>query len=337
MPEHRITARFVLATTLVAAFCLGGSAFAASAVGEPDGLYSASYSEGDGEGDGGSGFVQLSKTDASATALGSPSDLYDFYSVEVVNGLGYATGVILGAETEDDDVYAFFTWDITTGEVLSAVPLSSAAGEIVDVTALDTTNEGLFLAYIDIAGDGDSSSEWIASIDPATGAVTLLVDVDLPDDGRIFEGLATNPVTGITYALADFDDGIPAYSPVNLVAGTVGESVALTSVSDSIGGGWFVEGDFDSTGVLWFTYSGEVGVARTDAPAEVGVEATELGDPDIAEKAITVGQTAVFPVPPAPEPQLAATGFPVAPAAGIAAALLAAGALVVFGRRRSAA
>lgn len=329
MPAHRTTVRFALATTLVAALCLGGSALAASAAGEPDGLYSAQ------EGDTGSNFVQLSKTDATATALGTATDLYIFYSVEVVDGLGYATGVILGAEGEDDDVYAFFTWDITTGEVLTAVPLSSAAGEIVDVTALDTTTDGVFLAYIEIGGDGDTSTEWIASIDPATGAVTLLVDVDLPDDGRIFEGIATNPVTGVTYALADYDNGIPAYSPVDLAAGTVGESVALTSVSDSIGGGWFVEGDFDATGVLWFTYSGDVGVARTDTPAEVGVAATELGDPNIVDKAITVGQT-VAPVPPAPEPQLAATGFPVAPVAGIAAALLAAGALVVFGRRRSA-
>jgi hypothetical protein len=93
--------------------------------------------------------------------------------------------------------------------------------------------------------------------------------------------------------------------------------------------------------VLWFTYSNGVGVSRTDTPAEVGVSATELGDPSIAEKAITIGQTVVVPpvpVPvPVPEPQLAATGLPVAPVAGIAAALLAAGALVVFGRRRSAA
>lgn len=336
MPAHRTTVCFALATTLVAALCLGGSALAASAAGEPEGLYSAT--EGEGEGGGSSGFVQLSKTDATATALGTTTDLYTFFSVEVVDGLGYATGLILGAEGEDDDIYAFFTWDITTGEVLTAVPLSSAAGVITDVTALDTTTEGVFLAYIEIGGGDGPGTEWIASIDPATGAVTLLVDVDLPDDGRIFEGIATNPVTGVTYALADFDNGIPAYSPVDLVAGTVGESVALPTISDSIGAGWFVEGDFDSTGVLWFTYSNGVGVSRTDTPAEVGVSATELGDPSIAEKAITIGQTVVVPpVPvPVPEPQLAATGFPVAPVAGIAGVLLAAGALVVFGRRRSA-
>lgn len=332
MSAHRTTARFALATALVAALCLGGSALAASAAGEPDGLYSAT------DGEGGSGFVQLSKTDATATALGAGTDLYTFFSVEVVNGLGYATGVAYGADDDSsaDDTYMFFTWDITTGEVLSAVPLSSTAGPIGGITALDTTPSGLFLLYVEFGGDGEGvpSSEWIASIDPATGAVTLLVNVDLPDDGRIFEGIATNPVTGITYALADYDNGVPAYSPVDLAAGTVGASVALTSISDSIGAGWFVEGDFDATGVLWFIYSSEVGVARTDAPAEVGVEATELGDPDIEDKAITVGQTVV---PPAPEPQLAATGLSVAPVAGIAAVLLAAGALVVFGRRRSAA
>jgi hypothetical protein len=58
--------------------------------GEVDGLYSvADESEGQ--------FLQLDKTDASAIAAGSPSDLSEFYSVEVVNGVGYAIGVMLGA------------------------------------------------------------------------------------------------------------------------------------------------------------------------------------------------------------------------------------------------
>lgn len=328
MHARRTAARFTLTAALVGGLALAGAVVPASAVGEPDGLYSAT-----GE-DGVSGFVQLDKTDATPTPLGAGSEDFVFFSVEVVNGVGFATGLILGTddESDEDDVYAVFTWNIATGAVLTAVPLTSSHGAVDDVSALDTLGDGTLLAYAEFE---DLDDEWISSINPTTGVVTPLVNVDLVEDNRIFEGLATNPVDGITYALADYDNGYPAYSPVDFATGTIGESVVFEDIHDSIGPGWFSEGDFDSTGVLWFTYSGEVGVARTDGPAEVGVEGIELGDPDIESKAITIGQTAVYPVPV--EPQLAATGFPVAPVIGGAAALLLAGAGLLVVRRRATA
>ena len=325
MSRRTTTARFSLAAALIAALSLTGAAAGSTAAGEPDGLYSAS------NGDGVGGFVQLDKTDATATTLGSPVEGVALTSVEVVNGLGYAIGEVLETGT-----FAFWTWDIATGAVLSSVPISSPAGVIEGMWALDTTPDGLFLTYA-VFTYPEVDDPWISSIDPATGSLTPLVNTYSVDDGRLFEGIATNPVNGVTYALADYNDGIPAYSPVDLAAGTVGDSISFPEIYDNLGFGYFSEGDFDATGVLWFTYSGEPGsVARTNGPAEVGVDATELGTPDILSKAITVGQTAVFPVVPA-APQLAATGFPVAPFAGGAAALLIAGLGLMVVRRRAAA
>lgn len=329
MSARRTTARFSLATVMIAALALGGAAATSSAVGEPDGLYSAT------EGEGGSNFVQLDKSTAAATNLSDPLAGREIESVEVVNGLGYAIG-------EADGVWSVFTWDIATGAILTSVPLTAAGFEpgSFQVFALDTTTNGTLLTYLR-AGDELNTQFWIVSVDPVSGVLTPLVDVANVDsdleDRRIFEGLATNPVTGVTYALADYDDGMPAYSPVDLAAGTVGASEALTGIQSSVGPGYLREGDFDAEGVLWFIYSGEgSSVSRTNGPTEVGTEATTLGDPEIVSKAITVGQTVVAPAPaPAPEPQLAATGFDAAPLFGGAGVLLAAGLGLLLVRRRA--
>lgn len=326
----RRTASFTTMAAVIGALVFVGPVTAANALGEPDGLYSVDGDEGSGQ------FVQLDKTDATPTLLGSVTDAYRFTSVEVVDGLGYAIGVILGPdeETDEDDVFAVFTWNITTGAVLTAVPVTHSA-VIVTLFALDTRMDGLLISYVAEQGQ---DTLWIASIDPVTGAVDLLVDLSLADEDLIFEGLATNPVDGITYALADFDDDVPAMSPVDFDTGTLGDSIFFEEVAASLGGGWFSEGDFDEFGVLWFTYSGDPGgVGRTNAPTDVGVDADLLGDPDVADSAITVGSTT--PVEPAPEPELApelaATGSTAAalPAFGVAAVLLGLGAALMIARR----
>lgn len=290
---------FVVAVGIASAIAVGSAVPTATALGEADGLYS--LADGD-EGQ----FVQLDTSNAAATAIGSPASQYTFESVEVVNGLGYAIGLILGPEpaASDDDAFAVFTWNIATGAVLTAVPLVTPL-ELRNIFALDTRADGVLLTYAVFAGGGGELS-WLASIDPATGELTQLVDLSLADDGLIFEGIATNPVDGVTYLLADFDDGMPAASPVDFGTATVGESVDYPDVQASLGNGYFVEGDFDETGVLWFTYS-DAGVSRSDGPFEVGVEATELGDPSIQRGAITIGTT-IDLSPEAAEPELAATG-----------------------------
>ncbi len=330
MSARRTAVRFTLATAMVAALTLGGAAAATQAAGEPDGLYSATGGEV------GTNFVQLDKTDATATNLSDPLLNRVIISVEVVNGLGYAIGLT-------DGVYSVFTWDITTGAILTSVPVSLEGVDLetAQLFALDTTNDGTLLTYLRIGQE--VGQMWIVSIDSVSGVLTPLVDVTNVDADletrRIFEGLATNPVTGVTYALADYNDGVPAYSPVDLNAGTVGASEALTGIAESVGTGYIREGDFDASGVLWFIYSGEgTPVARTNGPTEVGTEGTTLGDPEILSKAITVGQTIVAPAPapaPAPEPQLAATGFDAAPLIGGAGVLVALGLGLLVARRRA--
>jgi hypothetical protein len=321
MSARRTTARFCLATALIGSLALTGAALPAAAAGEPDGLYSTSDS------DGGNGFVQLDKTDATATAIGPVSEEYVFTSVEVVNGVGYAIGYVMG-DDDVDDMPAVFTWDIATGAVLTAVAATLGDGPANQLEALDTLADGTLITYVE---GGPDSGALIVSIDFTTGALAVLIDTDTVDDERIYEGLATNPVTGITYVLADYDDGIPAAAPVDFAAGTIGESIFYEDIADSLGGGWFTEGDFDADGVLWFTYS-NAGVSRTDGALEVGVDATELGDPDIISKAITIGQTVVLP---APAPQLAATGLDLAPVIGGAAVLFALGGGLLLVRRRT--
>lgn len=310
------------------AIVLAASAPTASALGEADGLYSI------GGGDEAQ-FVQLDTSNAAATPLGSSTDLYVFEAVEVVNGLGYAIGDILGPDpsTSDDDVFGVFTWNIATGAVLTAVPLT-APFALQDVYALDTRTDGVLLTYtlFDDAGD---ELFWVSSINPTTGVVTPLIDLDRADEDLIFEGIATNPVDGITYLLADFDDGVPAASPVNFGTGTVGVSVSYTEIQDSLGDGYFVEGDFDETGVLWFTYS-DAGVSRTDAAFEVAVDATELGDPDIERGGITIGTTIDLSTAPPDAPELAATGpAAVAPLLGLGLFMSAVGAAALVVTRRS--
>ena len=324
----RRTASFSTTALLIGAAVFAGSTSAATALGEPDGLYSAS------EDDGTSQFAQLDKTDASATLLGAGTDVYEFISVEVVDGVGYAVGLTLGPDDqeEDDDVPTVFTWNITTGAVLTAVPID-VAGDLERAYALDTRLDGVLITYLYFDG---ADAPWIASVDPVSGVATLLIDLDLFDDGRIWEGIATNPVDGITYALADYDDGTPAASPVDFGTSSVGDSIFYEQIEDTLGGGYFQEGDFDEAGVLWFTYSGSgAGVVRTNAPLEVAVDATELGDPDIESKAITIGSSTPVEPEPEPEPELAATGTADGAIAvvGFATVLLGLGAVLMLARR----
>lgn len=316
---------FVVAVGLAAALSLGGALPTAVALGEADGLYSV------GDGDDGQ-FVQLDTTNAAATLIGSSTTLYQFTAVEVVNGLGYAIGVIVGPDPDiqEDDALGVFTWNIATGAVLTAVPLTGSF-DIRNVYALDTRMDGVLLTYAEFT-DGSGELFWLSSIDPATGALTPLVDLDLADENLIFEGIATNPVDGVTYALADFDNGMPSASPIDFGSGTVGASIDYPDVQDSLGNGYFIEGDFDESGVLWFTYTG-AGVSRSDAPFEVGVEATELGQPAIRGGAITIGTTIDLSAEPA-EPELAATGgVDLMPSLGVGALVAALGAVLMIARR----
>lgn len=315
MSARRTTARFSLASALIAGLALTGAVAPASAAGEVDGLYSAT----------GGLFVQLDKTTAAPTPVGSDYDEFDFESVEVVNGVGYAVGEYFD-ETEEVEIPAVFTWDITTGAVLSVVA-TTFEGDLYGTSALDTLADGTLLTYISVADD-----EWVASVNPVTGALTPLVNLDEFEDTPIFEGIATNPVDGVTYLLSDYDDGMPGMLAIDFATGTLGEYIALEGIQATVGAGYINEGDFDAAGVLWFTYSG-AGVSRTnDAPVDVATEATELGDPEINSSAITVGSgSAIAPA----APQLAATGLELAPVAGGAAILFALGGALLLARRRA--
>ncbi|MDO7883228.1 hypothetical protein [Antiquaquibacter soli] len=317
MSARRTTARFALATAVVASLAFAGAAAPAIAVTETGGLWSATDRTA------GNNLVQLSKTDAAATNLGAPVDDIYYTSVEVVDGVGYAIGA-----DYDEELPFVATWDIATGAVLSSVVASGAGGAtlVAEFYALDARADGTLLAYARLDVEG-SVSMYLTSVDPVTGVVTPIVDLDSLDEDLYFEGIATNPVDGVTYLLADLDDGLPGTVAFDFDTLTIGELVQYPAVAASLGGGYYSEGDFDADGVLWFTYND--GVSRTSGPVDVAVDAVEVGTPAVESKAITVTGTGPYPE------QLAATGLEVAPVAGGAALLLALGGALLIARRRA--
>lgn len=321
MSVRRTTARFSLTAAVIAGLVFAGAVAPATAAEEGIGLYSATDPD-----TGADAFVSLSTTDATATQIGASHEGLWIVSVEYADGIGYAlTGV------GDEYIASISTWDVSTGMLLSTVPLSVSDDNfdsVRDAYALDVRTDGVLLTIVVLDDDTDWGERWVASIDPATGEVTPLVELPAGDVTPYYEGLATNPVDGVTYVFFDYDEGMPYMVVVDFTTSSLGAETELQGIQDSLGSGWISEGDFDATGTLWFTYSG--GVSRTDGDLDIATEATRLGDPDITSKAIAVGP----PYAP-PAPQLADTGLEVAPLLAGAAALLTLGGALLIARRRA--
>lgn len=153
--------------------------------------------------------------------------------------------------------------------------------------------------------DGVRTPDWIVEINPATGVVTPLIELPEESFDIYYEGIGTNPIDEVTYLFLDFNDGMPQYAAVSFTTDTIAEPTPLEGIQASLGNGYIIEGDFDATGELWFTYN-NAGVSRSNGELDVATGATELGDPRIESKAIAVGPVYVPSTPAGP--QLAATG-----------------------------
>jgi hypothetical protein len=283
------------------------------------------------------GFATISQTDAGITLLPDLSGQYAS-AVEIYNEVGYA---IAGGGEQTGTLYF---WDHTTGAVTDSRPLTldpefSDVAFIVEVFALDTTKgstlpDGTLLTIVRINFDDEEINEgiWLSSIDPTTGIVSPLLDLTgYVNDFDLFlhvDSLATDPMTGITYLLTDFDDGTPLYSAVDFVGGTVADPVALPGVQDVLGDGYILGADFTDVGVLFFFYtlggegSEDVFASLTGAitanPSAVAIGAVD--DDAVSTRALAYD----------PAPRLADTGANLVNPAIAALALLGFGAAVVI-------
>lgn len=282
----------------------------------------------------GAQFATINATTAVITPLG-PSLTQDVNGIEIVSETGYA---ITDEEIDDDSsLYSISTWDHTTGALLTSVPITlSVPGLVTSVEGLDSLPDGTLIAYVyaDVLdGEFEVPEVWVASIDPATGVATFLVDITDLDTGNLYtDSLATDPLTGVTYAFIDYDDGDPLVMTLDLVGGTHTVPVLLSGIVDEFGEGWVAGSDFDTAGTLWFYYivfgegdtallaSASGAIDAATAPA-TSVELPQNGD---------LQNLAYDPY----VPQLANTGYPVILVGAAGAALLGAGAIALVSRRR---
>jgi hypothetical protein len=226
--------------------------------------------------------------------------------IDVYGGTGYA---IRGMDGEGEDI---LTWNIATGAQTAPVPLvytdAGFFGEevhFIESWALDATTDGRILAigYFAENGDGETPGHHaVIEVDPATGVITPLVDLTsvIADEEDIYwyQGVATDPTTGITYLLGYHYDSeaanqYPAAAvAVDLSAGTIGTPVLMpaypSNLIDDIN-----DGDFDESGVLYLLSADGV-LGTLAGPPSASSAFANLGSPaQLVNNVIAVTDAAV--------------------------------------------
>ena len=377
MRSSRTLATLGLGTAALAAFALVG---AASASADSQSLYTV-YAASDAETNDvvSQSFATISATDAGVTPFGTVDPTVPVVATEIYAGTGY------GISENDGGGPSVLTWNISTGAASSPVaiqkdPATEIAPPITRVIGLDTTvnspdlPDGTLLTIAQFGDDVPLGSQeatapraaesqeanadvvqaqyWLGTLDATTGYFFALVNLSAAVFGGDAQGyldsIATDPTTGTTYVLFDYDNGTPLYLTADFAGHTWDGPTPLPNVEDALGGGFMEGADFDASGTLWFIYDqfskGEMAqvvpiigdgnpLASTTGAFGTDVGASAIGGvPDsetdqIAEFALTVG-------PAYTPPALAKTGFPMAGFAGAAGMLLLVGAAGVFVTRR---
>jgi LPXTG-motif cell wall-anchored protein len=268
-------------------------------------------------------FSTVDKSTAVVTPLGPaiPGDT-TMFSVEIHDEVGYAVGYI-------DEGTGIVSWNHSNGQLTGSVQLNYPGEfEAGSVQGLDTVvNGGLpngtLLTYAQLDG-----TLWLASVNPATGLLTPVVDLTVPWDDYSEESIATDPTTGITYLFFD-DDAGPVYFTADLVLGTVDGPFSLDVLADELEVDRVLGADFDAAGTLWFLAGGWLN--STVGAFNETVNAVGHGE--------TTGSIPGLQLTVDPAPVLPATGLDAAASTPLAATalalLLAGGAVVVLRRRRS--
>jgi hypothetical protein len=214
------------------------------------------------------GFAHVSQTDGSLTPVGGVTDP-DFMASggEVCDEKAWAIAV----ETEEVAA-SVFTWDHSTGAFGPLVELTADAADFEGATSVtietaysaDTLADCTALAYVEYyvnVEGGGGPALWLSSIDVATGAATPLVQLVTDAEGDDVEynwhGIATNPLTGVTYLWFELGgeggDGLPYVVTADLEAGTVGVPVVLGAAAFYQSEAFVTEADFEPSGILWLS------------------------------------------------------------------------------------
>ncbi len=259
-----------------------------------------------------SGPATYDRTNAEATLLPSSVDVVDeIRGMEVFNEVGTAIVEDFG----DPAVYSVFSWNHTTGAVGALTGLTvdvPAFVAIADLGGLDTLPNGTLITWVEYSAfDGEFPAQYsaIATLDPATGILTPVIDMsDLllgdPSDYYL-HSLATDPVSGQTFAfLSSRVASQPAYVGLNIAGGTH-TAASLFNGTDFEDG--FISGaDFDFDGTLYFIYGNDAretyelssvtGPSTWDTAARVyiGDAGVNVGENRIASRALTVEHSAAL-------------------------------------------
>lgn len=217
------------------------------------------------------GFAHVSQTDGSLTPVGGVDDP-DFMASggEVCDEKAWAIAV------EGEAAASVFTWDHSTGAFGALVDLTADTADfegatsvsIEDAYSADTLSDCAALAYVEYyvnVEGGGGPALWLSSIDVASGATTPLVQLITDAEGDDVEynwgGIATNPLTGVTYLWfqlggdGDGGDGLPYVVTADLATGTLGVPVVMAGAVDfySESEAFVTEADFEPSGILWLS------------------------------------------------------------------------------------
>ncbi len=337
--------RIAIAAVAFATFGLLGVIPATAALDDAEELYGTYTDFGSGGSVLAQGLGVVSDTDATIAPLPEllPNTI-DFAGIEIVDGVGYAVG------RDNVGTASVFRWDVATGKLINTFEVTTTLGEIDEIGTLTATQNDaelpdgtlVTLAIIDIPEDG--SEAWVGSLDPVTGVFTPLVNLSVLFDapGQFYvDSLASDPISGLTYAFSDTDSGDPSVIVLDLNNDSYLGPDLLTGILDSIDPRYVAGADFDSDGILWFyVFDSQNALARTTGAFAADVTATIVGLSSEPGPGGGRGQNIdTLAIGPAPAPVLAATGAgaPIEQLLLGGVALLALGGVVLAVTRRRAA
>lgn len=207
------------------------------------------------------GFADLSQTDASTAFLPVQTDIPQLANGADICANGDAWGS-LGGESAP----ALFTWNHDTGALgATSAPFltnpeffpGAFAISSVQVVSADSLADctKLVIGFYEVEWEEGGDDELLialSSVDPATGAVTAIVS--LSGAAELWRGIATDPVTGVTYLFFRFESD-PYYTVLDLSTPAVSEAVPMQGLSEAFeDGGQVLEADFQPDGKLWMLY-----------------------------------------------------------------------------------
>jgi hypothetical protein len=264
------------------------------------------------------GITDISTTDAALTQL-HPAPVEQYVSgADICNEVAWA----LVDGNQEGEIPGVLTWNHDTGVLGARQEMTaniadfpgSTEVELLEASAADSLSGCTAIAYVRYrvtSGETAIDPLYVSYVDVATGLTTPITQ--LPEVGEEQEfidwnGIATNPVTGVTYLFAEFEDA-SNFVVLNVATGTLSGLQAMDGVPATLDGeNAPSEADFQPDGKLWLL--GFAGGAYQLLSFPVGSDLataspTVVGDPNEGTNPVFYRGDAVLTYDPE---ALAATG-----------------------------